>query len=74
MKMNTPEQFEEATEQVRKDVKRLMDGFDLHAISKSMEDFGRQNPIGLALAALGLGISVGLLMRRIGSFDKPQEK
>ena len=74
MKTDTQEPFEEATEQVKRDVKRIMDGFDLQAISKGMEDFGRENPLGLALAALGLGIGVGLLMRSIGNFDKHPER
>ncbi len=74
--MSTPiqEHLDEATDQVRNDIKRLVDGFDVQAISKSMEDFGRENPLGLAIAALGLGIGVGLLMRSIGNFDTQRGK
>jgi len=53
----------DAATKVKEDVERLVEGFDLQAIAKRVEDFGRENPVGLALTALTLGVAVGVLMR-----------
>ena len=53
----------DAATKVKEDVERLVEGFDLQAIAKRIEGFGRENPVGLALTALTLGVAVGILMR-----------
>jgi len=53
----------DAASQVRKDVEHLIEGFDVQMIMNRVEEFGRDNPVGLALTALTLGVAVGFLMR-----------
>jgi hypothetical protein len=69
MDMNPQERLEQASEQVREDMKRIVEGFDAQAISKRLEEFGRKNPVGLALTALAFGVAVGLIMRGSKNFD-----
>ena len=57
------EMISEAAARVRADVERLVDGFDIESIVKKVDEFGRGNPVGLALTALTLGIAVGVLMK-----------
>ena len=59
----------EATSRVKEDVERLVQGFDLQVIAKRVEDFGKENPMGLAFTALTLGIVAGLFMR--GTAPRP---
>ncbi len=54
----------EATARVRENVEQFVEGFDLQAISKRIEDFGRENPMGLAISALTLGLAIGVLVRK----------
>jgi hypothetical protein len=57
------EEVSEAAARVKEDVERLVQGFDLQVITKRVEEFGRDNPVGLALTALTLGVAAGILMR-----------
>ncbi len=50
--------------QVKDDINHLIEGLDLRDISRRVEDFGRRNPVGLALAAASIGVAAGLLMRK----------
>ena len=46
------EKIKSATDQVRADIDQLIEGFDLRTITQRIQQFGRENPIGLALTAL----------------------
>ena len=56
--------FSQATSQVREDIERIVEGFDFQGVSRRVEEFGKKNPVGLAMTALVLGMAVGLLMRK----------
>jgi hypothetical protein len=49
--------------QVKAEVERLVDEFDLKVLTKRVEDFGRRKPIEFALSALAIGVVAGILMR-----------
>jgi len=53
----------DAASRVREDIEHLVQGFDIPTMTRRVEEFGRDNPIGLALTAMGLGVAVGMLMR-----------
>ena len=52
-----------AASQVKVEVERLVEEFDLQSITKRVEEFGRENPVGLAVTALSLGLVAGIVMR-----------
>lgn len=52
-----------AATQVKAEVERLVDEFDLHVITKRVDDFSKENPVGFAVAALAIGVMAGVLMR-----------
>jgi len=58
----------ETASQVKADIERFVEGFDLKAVVGRVEEFGRENPIGLALGALTLGLAAGFLMRTPKTF------
>lgn len=49
---------------IREEVNQLIEGADLKNIFKNIEDFGRKNPMGLAIAALSIGAAAGILLRK----------
>lgn len=49
--------------QVRSDIDDFVEGFDVKAIAQRVEEFGKANPVGLALTALTIGVAAGILMR-----------
>ncbi len=51
-------------EKVKRDVEEWVEGFNLQEISSKVQDFGRKNPIALALAALTVGVAAGILVRK----------
>lgn len=53
----------EALDQLRSRAEELIDGVNFEDIGRRIQEFGRRNPTGLALAALGVGLAAGLLMR-----------
>lgn len=53
-----------AIDQVKEDVDQLIEGLDVNQMTRRIEEFGRSNPVGLAVASLALGVAAGLLMRR----------
>jgi hypothetical protein len=53
----------DATSRVKADMEHLVEGFDVQTITQRIEEFGRENPVGLALTALTLGVAVGFLMK-----------
>jgi hypothetical protein len=55
--------MEDAASRVKADIENLVEGFDLQTVTRRVEEFGRENPVGLALTAIALGVAVGLLMR-----------
>ncbi len=61
-KSSRADMLSDATAQMQEDIEQLVEGFDLKAIAKRVEEFGRENPVGLALTALTLGVAVGILM------------
>jgi hypothetical protein len=52
-----------AAAQVKAEVERLVEEFDLQAITKKVKAFGKENPVEFAVTALALGVVAGLLMR-----------
>jgi hypothetical protein len=52
-----------AATHVKDEVERLVEDFDIHAITKRVEEFGKENPVGFAMTALALGVVAGILMR-----------
>ena len=56
--------FSQVASQVREDIERIVEGFDFQGVSRRVEEFGKKNPVGLAMTALVLGVAVGLLMRK----------
>lgn len=69
---NVMRDVNEAASRVREDVEKFVEGFDFQAVSKKVEEFGRGNPMGLAVMALGLGVAAGFMMRSGRSV--PQEE
>ena len=59
---NEFERLNEAASKVKADVERLVEGFHLEILIKKVEDFGRANPMGLAVTALTLGVAAGILV------------
>jgi len=57
------EKVVKAATYVKDEVERLVDEFDIQAITRRVEDFGKENPVGFALTALALGVVTGILMR-----------
>jgi len=57
-------------EQVKQDVDRLVEGLEIDQLAHRIEDFGRRNPIGLAVGSLVLGLAAGLLIHA-GQSRKP---
>lgn len=53
----------DATSRVKASVEQFVEDFDLQGIAKRIESFGRENPVGLALTALTLGLAVGVLIK-----------
>lgn len=51
-------------DQVRTQVDDLMESLDLPKLTRKVQDFGRDKPIALAIAALAVGLAAGLLMRK----------
>jgi hypothetical protein len=60
---NSFDAMSEAASRVKADVEHLIEGFDVKAIVNRVEEFGKENPVGLAMTALTLGVAVGILMR-----------
>jgi hypothetical protein len=52
-----------AATHVKEEVERLVEEFDLQRVTKRVEDFSKENPIGFAMTALALGVVAGILMR-----------
>jgi hypothetical protein len=46
------------------DIDGLVDDLDLEQLGRRVQEFGRENPIALAAAALTLGVAAGFLMRK----------
>ena len=57
------EKISETASEVKADIERFVEGFDMKQLMSRVEEFGKQNPFGLALSALTLGLAAGLLMR-----------
>ena len=53
----------DAIELIRARFDRLVEDFNFQQLSQKVQDFGRQNPMALALSALTLGIVAGVMMR-----------
>lgn len=66
------ESMDEALSQIKSDISRLVDGFDIDLISEKIEEFGKANPVGLALTAMGVGLAVGVLMKQSRRLQLPQ--
>lgn len=49
--------------QVRSDIDQFVEGFDVKMLTKRVEEFGKDNPVGLALTALTIGVAAGILMK-----------
>lgn len=54
----------ETIQRIRSDVDQLIDEVDINRLTDRFEQFGRENPLALALGALTVGVAAGLIMRR----------
>ncbi len=57
------EKVAETASKVKEEIDQFMKEFDLNSVVHRVEEFGRENPIGLALSALTLGLAAGFLIR-----------
>ena len=53
----------DAASKVKADIEGLIEGFNVQAVVDRVQEFGKVNPVGLALTALTVGIAAGVLMR-----------
>jgi hypothetical protein len=65
------DKISEAASEVKADIEKFVEGFDMRALMSRVEEFGKQNPFGLALSALTLGLAAGLLMRGSKKLPNP---
>ncbi len=57
------DRISETNSQVRAEIESFVEGFDIRSVTQRIEEFGRENPIGLALGALAVGVAAGLFMK-----------
>ena len=62
MSKSNSEAFD-TVEQLRSRAEEMIEGLNFQDINRRIRDFGRQNPVGLALAALTVGVATGLLLK-----------
>ena len=65
---NSSDSIKNAAAQVKANVEQLVEDFDIQGIARKVEDFGKANPLGLALTSLTLGLAVGFLLRNQKKF------
>ena len=53
----------EALDQVKNEMSDWVDALDFDQMGRKVQDFGREKPFALAIAALTVGFAAGLLMR-----------
>jgi len=53
----------QAVHEFSQELGHWVEALDLKQITRRVEDFGRDKPVALALAALTVGIAAGILMR-----------
>ena len=53
----------DAASKMKADIEGLIEGFNMQAVVERVQEFGRANPLGLALTALTVGVAAGVLMR-----------
>jgi hypothetical protein len=51
-------------DRLKSEVDQLIGDVDFEAMSQKVKDFGRENPVALAVAALTVGVAAGILMRK----------
>ncbi|NBU22015.1 hypothetical protein EBS43_11500 [bacterium] len=56
--------FSHAASKVREDIERIVEEFNFQGVSQKIEEFGKKNPVGLAMTALALGVAVGFMIRK----------
>lgn len=54
----------EAIDRISKEVDQWIEEIDIKQLGKKVQDFGQQNPVALAFAALTVGVAAGVLMKR----------
>jgi hypothetical protein len=54
----------QAADRIRSEVDELVNALDFRQMARKIQDFGRDKPVSLAIAALTVGIAAGLLMRK----------
>lgn len=55
---------QDALNRIRGEVDQLIGQIDFQDMGRKVKDFGRENPVGLALAALTIGVAAGFLMKK----------
>jgi hypothetical protein len=60
---NIKEDASRAIDRVKVEADEFVDALDFPEMSRRIQEFGRQKPIALALAALTIGIAAGMLVR-----------
>lgn len=53
----------EAVTHLKNEIEKLVKDFNIQELAKNVEDYGKKNPVGLALTSLSIGIAAGLLFR-----------
>ena len=54
---------------IKREMDQLFADLNISEMGRQVEEFGRQNPLGLAVAALTVGVAAGILMRKtVASF------
>jgi hypothetical protein len=61
---NIREDASKAIDRVKVEADEFVDALDFPEMSRKVQEFGRQKPIALALAALTIGLAAGMMMRR----------
>lgn len=64
VKGDASQSLDSTIDSVRSEIDRLVGGLDLQQVTRKVQDFGRENPVALALAALTVGIAAGMLVRK----------
>lgn len=52
------------TDRIANEIDHWIDDLELGSLWQKVEDFGRKNPVALALAAVTIGLAAGVLARR----------
>jgi ElaB/YqjD/DUF883 family membrane-anchored ribosome-binding protein len=61
----------QALNQVKSEMSQWVDALDFDRMGKQVQEFGREKPFALAIAALTVGFAAGLLIKRKAGGEIP---